>query len=156
MSASNSRKKQNENDKQSLRDKINQTVRDICNQEAKILNVTPTSNFISSLADLVYEHVETTGSLLEDFAHHAKRNTIAMEDVKLLARRNEDLETLINDFAENLEKQNVKSRAKSSRSVKAKGNSDRQQSCGESTEDVDQYDEPRIFKFSYNKYDQLS
>ncbi|CAG8611486.1 1800_t:CDS:1 [Acaulospora morrowiae] len=134
MSASNRRKKQNgENNEQNLKDKIRQTVRDICNQEAAGLGVTPTSDFISSLTDLVYEHVETTGSLLEEFANHAKRTTIAIEDVKLLARRNEDLKTFIHNFAEDLEKRK-KSRAKSSKSVKTKRIVDQQQSCGESTE----------------------
>ena len=49
---------------------------------------------------------------LESFASHGGRTTIKVEDVMLLARRNEGLEQILKDAAKNLGKE--KSKKKSS------------------------------------------
>ncbi|CAG8689039.1 13469_t:CDS:2, partial [Racocetra persica] len=83
----------------SLKTTLWQRVYEICQQEAEYLKVIPTHQFVSALTDLVYKQAETAAINLENFANHANRTTILMEDVKLLTRRNEDLNEMINNFA---------------------------------------------------------
>ncbi|CAG8768933.1 21911_t:CDS:2, partial [Dentiscutata erythropus] len=86
----------------SLKPELWQRVYDICQQEAEYLKVIPTHQFVSALTDLVYKQAETSAMNMENFANHANRTTILMEDVKLLTRRNEDLNEMINNFAEHI------------------------------------------------------
>ena len=44
--------------------------------------------------------LESTAQDLESFARHGKRSTIQTEDVLLLARRNEGLESILRDFVD--------------------------------------------------------
>ncbi|CAG8563733.1 hypothetical protein C2G38_2210685 [Gigaspora rosea] len=115
-----------------LKTELWQRVYDICQQEADYLKVIPTHQFVSALTDLVYKQAETSAMNMENFAKyerkkkkngticliflfaitlkfylqfknsHANRTTILMEDVKLLTRRNEDLNEMINNFAEHI------------------------------------------------------
>ena len=63
-------------------------------------NVNATPQFIGALTELVWAQIESAAVDLESFAKHAGRKTIAVEDVLLLARRNEDLERLLKDAVE--------------------------------------------------------
>lgn len=67
------------------------------------LNTSATPQFIGSLTELVWTQIENTAADLESFARHAKRNVVRVEDVLLLARRNEGLEGILRDFVARLE-----------------------------------------------------
>ncbi|KAJ2221410.1 MHF histone-fold complex component, partial [Coemansia sp. RSA 485] len=49
------------------------------------------ATFVDALSQVVFAQAETVGADLECFAKHAKRAKISTEDVKLCARRNDDL-----------------------------------------------------------------
>ncbi|KAF7506831.1 hypothetical protein GJ744_011177 [Endocarpon pusillum] len=67
------------------------------------LDTSATPQFIGSLTELVWTQVENTAADLESFAKHAKRNVVRVDDVLLLARRNEGLEAILRDFVARLE-----------------------------------------------------
>ncbi|GAA5916876.1 CENP-S family protein [Sporobolomyces salmoneus] len=48
-------------------------------------------HFVASLSELVFQQALSMGKDLESFAKHAGRTTVNVDDVKLLARRNEPL-----------------------------------------------------------------
>lgn len=56
-------------------------------------NATP--QFIGALTELVYAHIQNSARDLELFSKHAGRNVITADDVMLLTRRNEALETML-------------------------------------------------------------
>jgi hypothetical protein len=58
---------------------------------------------LNSETDVV---VDLTSRDLESFAKHAKRSQINTDDVLLLARRNEGLETLLTTFVEEQRREN--------------------------------------------------
>ncbi|KAA8908824.1 putative apoptosis-inducing TAF9-like domain 1 family protein [Sphaerosporella brunnea] len=66
--------------------------------ESMRLRVNATPQFIAALAELVFTQVDNVAKDLESFAHHANRSTISTADVLLLARRNEDLGTVLENF----------------------------------------------------------
>ncbi|RIA92602.1 kinetochore component CENP-S-domain-containing protein [Glomus cerebriforme] len=88
--------------RESLKATIWQIVNDICNEEADELNVIPTHQFIASLVELVYKQAEMFATNLENFANHANRSTITINDVKLCSRRNDELNTHISEFANSI------------------------------------------------------
>lgn len=49
---------------------------------------------------------------LESFANHAGRSTIKTDDVMLLARRNDGLESILKECLENLKEKNAKKNKK--------------------------------------------
>ncbi|GES89132.1 centromere protein S [Rhizophagus clarus] len=104
MSNNNQRKIQN---REFLKAAIWQIVNDICNEEADELDVIPTQQFIASLSELVYKQAETFATNLENFANHANRSTISINDVKLCSRRNDELNMHINEFANSIVEQRV-------------------------------------------------
>ncbi|KAF2404884.1 apoptosis-inducing TAF9-like domain 1 family protein [Trichodelitschia bisporula] len=61
-------------------------------------NATP--QFIGALTELVYTQIAFAARDLEAFAKHAGRTTVNVDDVLLLARRNEGLEGLLRGFVE--------------------------------------------------------
>ncbi|MCJ1446978.1 MAG: hypothetical protein MMC23_007486 [Stictis urceolatum] len=64
-------------------------------EETMRLGINATPQFIGSLSELVWAQIENVAHDLETFANHAGRRTIGVEDVMLLTRRNEGLETLL-------------------------------------------------------------
>ena len=58
---------------------------------------------------------------LESFASHAGRRTIKTDDVMLLTRRNEGLESILKEFVEELKKRNEREGAEKKRKDKGKG-----------------------------------
>jgi hypothetical protein len=63
---------------------------------------------------------------LESFASHAGRRTIKTDDVMLLTRRNEGLETILKDFVEKLKVRNENAkRAEGAAGKKRKANGNR-------------------------------
>ncbi|KAF2424392.1 apoptosis-inducing TAF9-like domain 1 family protein [Tothia fuscella] len=68
---------------------------------AQDTNATP--QFIGALMELVWQQIRLSARDLETFAKHAGRRQINVDDVLLLARRNEGLEVLLRGFVEDLE-----------------------------------------------------
>jgi histone H3/H4 len=67
-------------------------------------NATP--QFIGALTELVWAQIANTAKDLENFAKHAGRSQISTDDVMLLARRNEGLESLLRSYVEDLRRKN--------------------------------------------------
>jgi len=63
-------------------------------------NATP--QFIGSLTELVYAQIQSASRDLESFAKHAGRSTVTTDDVLLLARRNDGLQTLLRQHVDEL------------------------------------------------------
>lgn len=57
------------------------------------LNATP--QFVAALTELVWTQIANTAKDLETFAKHAGRNVVNVDDVMLLARRNDELEAIL-------------------------------------------------------------
>jgi centromere protein S len=62
----------------------------------------------------------TAAQDLESFATHAGRRTIKIDDVMLLTRRNEGLETILKDFVEQLKLRKENSAAPGQRQANKK------------------------------------
>ena len=84
----------------------------IVDEETINLGVNATPQFIGTLTELVWAQLSNAAIDLESFANHAGRNTVKTDDVLLLARRNEGLETLLKQRAEKIRKEKEKERAK--------------------------------------------
>ncbi|KZF19531.1 hypothetical protein L228DRAFT_285935 [Xylona heveae TC161] len=74
----------------------------IVDEESLKLDVNATPQFIGALTEMVWAQIETVSKDLESFAKHAGRTTITTDDVLLLTRRNEGLESLIRSFVDGL------------------------------------------------------
>ncbi|WPH04097.1 Hypothetical protein R9X50_00698200 [Acrodontium crateriforme] len=68
---------------------------------ASDLNAAP--RFIGALSELCWAQIVTAAQDVEAFAKHAGRSTVRLEDVLLLARRNEGLEEVLKDEAERVQ-----------------------------------------------------
>ncbi|EQL00095.1 Histone-fold protein [Ophiocordyceps sinensis CO18] len=62
------------------------------------LNATP--QFIGALTELVWTQIENVAVDLESFSNHAGRATVTTADVLLLARKNPDLQQLMQTFVD--------------------------------------------------------
>ncbi|RAL17009.1 CENP-S family protein [Aspergillus homomorphus CBS 101889] len=77
----------------------------IVDEETIKLGINATPQFIGALTELVWAQIETVGQDLESFSKHAGRSTVNVNDVMLLARRNEGLESILRAFVEQLRDQ---------------------------------------------------
>ncbi|KAF2205212.1 hypothetical protein GQ43DRAFT_437234 [Delitschia confertaspora ATCC 74209] len=84
--------------KSSLWYSIGQFVDEECLQHN--LNATP--QFIGALTEMVYTQISNTSRDLETFAKHAGRKVVNTDDVMLLSRRNEGLETVLRQALEDI------------------------------------------------------
>ncbi|KAI1635942.1 kinetochore component CENP-S-domain-containing protein [Biscogniauxia mediterranea] len=73
-------------------------------------NVTP--QFIGALTEMVWTQIENVAMDLESFSRHAGRSTITTDDVLLLARRNQDLHSIVKDFIDAHKAAKVKGKSK--------------------------------------------
>ncbi|KAI5921367.1 kinetochore component CENP-S-domain-containing protein [Camillea tinctor] len=73
-------------------------------------NVTP--QFIGALTEMVWTQIENVAMDLESFSRHAGRLTITTDDVLLLARRNQDLHSIVKDFIDAHKATQVKGKSK--------------------------------------------
>ncbi|KAF2803950.1 uncharacterized protein BDZ99DRAFT_398868 [Mytilinidion resinicola] len=103
---------------------IGQFVDEQCLQQN--LNATP--QFIGALTELVWTQIANTSRDLETFAKHAGREVVQTEDVMLLTRRNEGLESVMKTFVDELRAKEgrpavggVKGKGKGKGKVGAKG-----------------------------------
>ncbi|SLM35207.1 apoptosis-inducing taf9-like domain 1 family [Lasallia pustulata] len=69
-------------------------------EETLNLGVNATPQFIGALTELVWAQIESVSVDLEAFAQHAGRQTISVDDVMLLSRRNEGLESVLRAFVD--------------------------------------------------------
>ncbi|KAL2144126.1 hypothetical protein VTI28DRAFT_9580 [Corynascus sepedonium] len=69
----------------------------IVDQESLQRNRNATPQFIGALTDMVWHQIESVATDLESFSQHAGRTTVTTDDVLLLARRNQDLHSVIKD-----------------------------------------------------------
>jgi len=74
-----------------LKAAVELTVGDLCSEISGSAGVEVSRETIATLALLAVEKIERSAEDLEAFAAHAKRTTIQTEDVKLLTRRNTQL-----------------------------------------------------------------
>ncbi|KAL8806063.1 MAG: hypothetical protein Q9182_001595 [Xanthomendoza sp. 2 TL-2023] len=72
----------------------------IVDEEALKLGVNATPQFIGALTELLWAQIGNVSQDLRSFARHANRQIIATEDVLLLARRNDDLATVLRSCLE--------------------------------------------------------
>ncbi|KAJ9501539.1 MHF histone-fold complex component [Exophiala xenobiotica] len=80
----------------------------IVDEESINLGVNATPQFIGSLMELVWAQIANAAIDLESFAKHAGRTTIRTDDVMLLSRRNEGLETILRKELKKLEQEKNK------------------------------------------------
>ncbi|KAL2262702.1 hypothetical protein VTK26DRAFT_353 [Humicola hyalothermophila] len=66
-------------------------------EESLRRNRNATPQFIGALTDIVWHQIENVATDLESFSRHAGRTTVTTDDVLLLARRNQDLYSIIKD-----------------------------------------------------------
>ncbi|KAI4184593.1 MAG: hypothetical protein LQ348_004529 [Seirophora lacunosa] len=67
----------------------------IVDEEMLKLGLNATPQFIGALTEMLWAQIENVSEDLQSFAKHAGRQKISAEDVLLLARRNEGLETIL-------------------------------------------------------------
>ncbi|KAJ4306415.1 MHF histone-fold complex component [Collariella sp. IMI 366227] len=72
----------------------------IVDQESLQRNRNATPQFIGALTDMVWHQIENVATDLESFSRHAGRSTVTTDDVLLLARRNQDLYSVIKDVVD--------------------------------------------------------
>ncbi|KND93946.1 Centromere protein S [Tolypocladium ophioglossoides CBS 100239] len=72
----------------------------IVDEESMHRNINATPQFIGALTELVWTQIENVAIDLESFSHHASRATVTTDDVLLLARKNPDLQQLMEAFVE--------------------------------------------------------
>ncbi|KAI7901818.1 kinetochore component CENP-S-domain-containing protein [Cokeromyces recurvatus] len=92
----------NQEQKKQLLFAVWNSVNKITKQEAHALGKEVSENFVTSLAEVVFDQMQTMAIDLEAFAGHSKRSVISMEDVKLCARRNDSLHQLISETAKDI------------------------------------------------------
>lgn len=88
----------------------------IVDEETIKLGVNATPQFIGSLTELVWAQIANVAVDLEAFAAHAGRTTIKTDDVMLLTRRNEGLESIMKDFTQRLKEKNESEKARKAKS----------------------------------------
>ncbi|KAI8096181.1 kinetochore component CENP-S [Halteromyces radiatus] len=71
-----------------IRTAVWSVVHQIAQEESAQLGKPISTEFIASLAHVVYKQMETFGMDVEAFATHGRRSTINTDDVMLCARRN--------------------------------------------------------------------
>ncbi|KAI9810689.1 MAG: hypothetical protein M1827_006148 [Pycnora praestabilis] len=76
------------------------SITQIVDHETLAMGVNATPQFIGALTEMVWAQIENVSKDLESFAKHAGRTTISIDDVLLLARRNEGLEDVLKAFVD--------------------------------------------------------
>lgn len=110
-----------------LKAAVELTVGDLVGEISGGTGVEVSRETIATLALVVVEKIERSAEDLEAFAAHAKRTTIQTEDVKLLTRRNPDLNQCLT--AQNNERAGAK---KTAVATKRKAKNDDQGKSGKS------------------------
>ncbi|XP_043852121.1 centromere protein S [Dromiciops gliroides] len=91
---------------QKLKAAVHYTVGSMCQGAADAKGVKFTKPAIAAISEVTFRQCEHFAKDLEMFARHAKRSTINMEDVKLLARRSSSLLNYITEKSEEISQAN--------------------------------------------------
>ncbi|MCJ1278084.1 hypothetical protein MMC21_005898 [Puttea exsequens] len=86
----------------------------IVDEETLKLGINATPQFIGALTEMVWAQIESTSADLESFAKHAGRSTISTEDVMLLSRRNDSLESFLKAYLDKQKTGKKKNKTRSS------------------------------------------
>ncbi|KXX73218.1 Centromere protein S [Madurella mycetomatis] len=84
----------------------------VVDEESLRRNRNATPQFIGALTAMVWQQMENIAMDLESFNHHAGRTTVTTDDVLLLARRNQDLHTMIKDVVDREKAAKAKAKGK--------------------------------------------
>ncbi|KAG9482487.1 hypothetical protein GDO78_011263 [Eleutherodactylus coqui] len=76
---------------------VHYTVGSLCQEIANDKQVSFSKQAVAAISEITFRQCETFTKDLEMFARHAKRSTITMDDVKLLARRSRSLHAHISE-----------------------------------------------------------
>ncbi|XWW96776.1 hypothetical protein V2A60_004756 [Cordyceps javanica] len=87
-----------EDDRDRLKSALWYAVGQIVDEECLRRNRNATPQFIGALTELVWTQIENVAIDLESFANHAGRGVVTTEDVLLLARKNPDLQQLMQGY----------------------------------------------------------
>nr|XP_020637869.1 centromere protein S isoform X1 [Pogona vitticeps] len=107
-----------------LRAAVHYTVACLCEDVAQDKETQFSKQAIAAISEITFRQCEMFAKDLEMFARHAKRSTINVEDVKLLARRSSSLLCYITQKSEELTINNLEQKEKKKKkSVSKKGRS---------------------------------
>ncbi|KAK4646305.1 MHF histone-fold complex component [Podospora bellae-mahoneyi] len=84
----------------------------IVDEESMRRNTNATPQFIGALTDMVWSQIENVAIDLESFSRHANRTTVTTDDVLLLARRNQDLHSIVKDIVDKEKTRKIRAKAK--------------------------------------------
>ncbi|XP_066492981.1 centromere protein S [Tiliqua scincoides] len=88
------------------------TVACLCEEVAEDKEIQFSKQAIAAISEITFRQCEIFAKDLEMFARHAKRSTINLEDVKLLARRSNSLLRYITQKSEELTLNNLEQKGK--------------------------------------------
>ncbi|KAM6046657.1 centromere protein S isoform 1-T3 [Chlamydotis macqueenii] len=107
---------------QRLKAAVHYTVGCLCQEVAEDKEVQFSKQTIAAISEITFRQCENFAKDLEMFARHAKRSTVTIEDVKLLARRSNSLLKYITQKSEELTSSNMEQKEKKKKkSSAAKG-----------------------------------
>ncbi|XP_037534657.1 centromere protein S [Nematolebias whitei] len=87
---------------QRLKAAVHYTVGRLCQKTAEEQRREFSRQVVAAIAETTFRQCDIFAKDLEAFARHAKRSTVSMEDVKLLARRSNALSMFIQNKSEEL------------------------------------------------------
>ncbi|XP_072464924.1 centromere protein S isoform X1 [Notamacropus eugenii] len=118
-----------------LKASLHYTVGSMCQEAADAKGVRFTKSTIAAISEVTFRQCEHFARDLELFARHAKRSTINMEDVKLLARRSSSLLNYITEKSEEISRVNQEQKDKKKK--KAEGGSKKSSKQAVTKMDID-------------------
>lgn len=81
-----------------LKKAVHYQVGKICEEQEELLEAKVPTIFVAALTEVVFKQILSVGNDLEHFAKHRGKQTVSVDDVKLLCRRNPDLISELNLF----------------------------------------------------------
>ncbi|NWW49192.1 CENPS protein, partial [Pedionomus torquatus] len=97
---------------QRLKAAVHYTVGCLCQDVAEDKEMQFSKQTIAAISEITFRQCETFAKDLEMFARHAKRSTVTIEDVKLLARRSTSLLKYITQKGEEITSSNMEQKEK--------------------------------------------
>ncbi|KAK8789632.1 hypothetical protein WA171_001723, partial [Blastocystis sp. BT1] len=88
------------------------TVAQICSQEGKDTYFEVTNDGVACMCEVVMKYAELFAKDLEAFSAHAKRTTVTPQDVRLVARRQPNIVSKLDEIVSILEEEKRKKRKK--------------------------------------------
>ncbi|KAM9256373.1 centromere protein S-like [Cariama cristata] len=105
---------------QRLKAAVHYTVGCLCQDVAEDKDMQFSKQTVAAISEITFRQCENFAKDLEMFARHAKRSTVTIEDVKLLARRSNSLLKYITQKSEELVSSNMEKKEKKKKSSAAK------------------------------------